>query len=336
MRLKKLGGHLVKKTLLKSGALNLATRAAPTAAVVLMYHSVAEQPELTRNSIGDSHSRATFEAQVIALARCFAPVTIQQVAQFAKGDGRVPARAVAVTFDDGFADNYETALPILNRYGVPATFYIMVNAVATGAPPWYCRLNFAFNTTTKKDWRDPEQGQIYKIRTAMERKAALNIAWEMGARRTGRAQEDLVRQVETSLEVEPLDARSGLMLSWDKVRALKKAGHIIGGHTLSHPNLAHVSAEEARAEIMGCKNVLEEQIGETVDHFSYPHPALNPQWSSQTLEITREAEFKSAVLTAPGPVRRGDDPLGLKRIPPGNNPDHLIWNLQCTFLGRSV
>ena len=126
------------------------------------------------------------------------------------------------------------------------------------------------------------------------------------------------------------------MLSWDKVRALKKAGHIIGAHTLSHPNLAHVSAEEARAEIMGCKKPLEEQIQETVDHFSYPHPALDPQWSPRTLEITREAGFKSAVLTAPGPVRRGDDPLGLKRIPPGNNPDQLIWNLQCTFLGRSI
>jgi peptidoglycan/xylan/chitin deacetylase (PgdA/CDA1 family) len=126
------------------------------------------------------------------------------------------------------------------------------------------------------------------------------------------------------------------MMTWEQVRALKKAGHTIGAHTLSHPNVAQVSQDEARSEIAGSKQRLEAEIGAPVDHFSYPHPALNPQWSQQTLEITREAGFKSAALTTCGPVRAGDEPLALKRIYTPADLNQFTWNLQCTFLGRSV
>ncbi len=326
----------VKKALVRSAALQVAGRFAQRSAVILMYHSIVEEPQLTKNTLGVSQSRVGFEAHMKTLARRFAPVTIEQVAQFAKDGRELPIRAVAVTFDDGFADNYDVALPILSRYGISAAFYIMVNAVATGTLPWYCRLRFSFSTTTKPQWSDPEQHQSYEVTTPAGRKRALSVAWEIGARATGGAREEFVCRVEKSLEVEPLGARHGFMLSWEKVRALRKAGHIIGGHTLSHPNLAHVSPEEARSEIVGCKKRLEEEIGEPVDHFSYPHPALNPQWSPQTLELTREAGFKSAVLTKCGPVRTGDEPLGLRRIYATSDLDQWIWNLESTFLGRSI
>jgi peptidoglycan/xylan/chitin deacetylase (PgdA/CDA1 family) len=318
----------------RTGTLRLLDRLGPPGVVILMYHSIVEDPRSTLNSIGLSQSRSSFEAQICALAQRFAPVTMEQVTQFAKEGRPLPRRAVAVTFDDGFADNYDCALPVLMRYGVPATFYIMVNAVETGALPWYCRLNFAFRTTTKPEWTDPDQGQSYKIETAEGRKAGLGRACEIGAKKVGSTQDGFVRLIERSLEVDPCALR--LMMTWEQVRGLKKAGHIIGGHTLSHPNLAHVSQEEARFEIGGCKRRLEEIMVEAVDHFSYPHPGLNPQWSPQTLQITCEAGFKSAVLTKCGPVRRGDEPLALKRIYPTHDPHQMTWNLECTFLGRQI
>lgn len=327
----------VKKALVQSGALGLAARAsAPPAAVILMYHSIVDDPRRTEDTIGISQSRSTFEAHIRTLAEEFNPVTLEQVVQFARGGEPLPRKSVAVTFDDGFFDNYEVALPILSRYGVPATFYIMVGAVETGVPPWYCRLNFAFRATRKTDWVNPEDGVRYSMETGNHRKAALQAAWDAGARRVGNSQAEFVRRVEESLDVVPLGAESRMMLRWDEVRALKEAGHTIGAHTLSHPNLAHVTEEEAGAEIVGCKTRLEEEIGGPVDHFSYPHPALNPQWTPSTLRITREAGFKSAVLTSCGPVRRGDEPLIMKRIYAADDLDQWNWNLQCTFLGRSI
>lgn len=323
----------MKNALVRGRVLRAAARFAKPRAVVLMYHSVVEEPEQTANSIGTSQPRASFESQMSALARRFNPVSIEQVTESAAEGRQLLRRSVAVTFDDGFADNHDVVLPILNRYGIPATFYIMVNAVETGTPPWYCRLNFAFSTATVRYWKHPENDRTFELSSADCRKSALIMACDLGAARTGTAQEQLVHQIEESLQVKPLDARSGLMLNWDQVRTLKKAGHIIGGHTLSHPNLAHVTEREARSEILGCKERLEKKLGEPIQHFSYPHPALNPQWTPQTFQITREAGFRSAVLTTPGSVLPGDQPLSLKRIPADKDFDQWIWQLERAFLG---
>jgi peptidoglycan/xylan/chitin deacetylase (PgdA/CDA1 family) len=329
-----------KKALVRSNILRAASRLSSPTAVILSYHSVVENTQTTDHILGISRDRASFEAHMETLAKNFSPVTVEDVAQFAKSGQKLPPHAVAVTFDDGFADNYEVALPILSRYGIPATFYIMVDAVENGMLPWYCRLRFAFNTTKKPQWSDSERNRTYGLASPEQRKAALTAAWEIGARLTGAVQQEFIGRVEKALEIEPgfvnAHAPHGFMLDWDQVRGLKKAGHTIGAHTLSHPNVAQVSADEARSEIAGSKKRLEKEIGEPIEHFSYPHPALNPQWSKQTLEITREAGFKSAALTTCGPVRKGDEPLALKRIYTPADLNQFTWNLQCTFLGRSV
>ncbi|HUM05570.1 MAG TPA: polysaccharide deacetylase family protein [Terriglobales bacterium] len=322
----------LKSMAVNSGILRAATRLARPRVLVLGYHSVVENPQDTANTIRISHARASFEAQIGALARHFNPVTIEQVREFAAEGKPLPPRSAAVTFDDGFADNHDVATPILNRYGVPATFYIMVNAVDTGTPPWYARLNFAFNTTAVREWKHPENNRTFAIASDDGKKAALNVVWDLGAALAGAAQEQFIRQIEESLQVEPLDRKSGLMMNWDQVRALKNAGHTIGGHTLSHPNLAHVTEVDARAEIQGCKQRLDEKLGQPIQHFSYPHPALEPHWNQRTLQITREAGFKSAVLTTTGPVFSGEEPLSLKRIPAGKDFDGWIWRMERWFL----
>jgi peptidoglycan/xylan/chitin deacetylase (PgdA/CDA1 family) len=328
----------LKKALVHSSILPAASRFFAPAAAILAYHSVVEDPQLTDYILGSSRSRAHFERHIETLARKFSPVTIDDVAEFANSGKRLPPRAVAVTFDDGFADNYEVALPILSRYGVPATFYIMVDAVENGTLPWYCRIRFAFNTTKKSEWTYPETNRTYKFVTPDERRAVMPVAWDRGAALSGRAQQEFVEAIERALEIDPQSAKAkhGLMMDWEQVRALKKAGHTIGGHTLSHPNVAQVSVDEARSEIAGCKQRLQEKLGAPVEHFSYPHPALNPHWSSQTLGITREAVFKSAVLTTYGSVRSGDDPLALKRMYTPPDLDQLTLNLQSAFLRKSA
>ncbi len=328
--------RLLKKALLRSSILDFANRLAPESAVILSYHSIVEDPRLTDHVLGISQSRASFDRHMEIVARNFSPVTVEDVAQFAKSDQKLPRRAVAVTFDDGFADNYEVALPILSRYGIPATFYIMVDAVENGILPWYCRVRYAFNTTKKTEWSDPERKRVYNLASPDQRKAAMAWAWDRGATLTGNMQQEFLAGVEGSLETEPVNAKRGFMMDWEQVRSLRKAGHTIGAHTLSHPNVAKVNEGEARTEIVESKKRLEGKIGVPIEHFSYPHPALNPQWSKQTLEITRQAGFKSAVLTACGPVRVGDEPLSLKRIYGANDSEQFTWNLQATFLGRAI
>jgi hypothetical protein len=125
-----------------------------------MCHSIVEDPRETANTIGSSQSRAALRPTCAPWRNAFLRVTIEQIAQFAREGTQLPARALATTFDDGSLDNYEVALPILARYGIAAAFYIMVNAVETGVPPWHCRLNFAFSTTTKPGERSRSGSEL--------------------------------------------------------------------------------------------------------------------------------------------------------------------------------
>lgn len=324
-----------KSLSLSMGLLRMAARFKTPGAVILMYHSIVEDPRETADGIGVSQSSRAFDLHMRALADRFQPVTIDQVVQFVRGEADLPARAVAVTFDDGFRDNYDVALPILSRYRIPAAFYILTGAIDSGVPPWYCRIRWAFRGTLKEEWIDPDHGKSFVLSNPISRQEALNLAWDMGAAKSGRSQEAFVRSVETNLEMS-LPASEAAMMSWDQVRALRQAGHIVGAHTMSHPNLAHVSPQEAEREISESKAKLEVELQSAVEHFSYPHPALNPQWNPTTTEIVRRAGFRSAALTTCGRVLSGDSPLALKRIYAANDLHQWEWNLEMTFLGRPV
>jgi len=336
MSLQRAGKQLLKKALMDSGSLTVASRVVSPGAVILMYHSITEDPRLSAWSIGVSQPRAAFEAHIRAIAERFNAVSIDEVTEFASGRRRLPKKSVAVTFDDGFADNHDVVLPILTRYSVPATFYLLAGAIETGAPPWYCRIRHAFGTTKLSEWTDSESGMARNIESDSGRVAALDVAFGIGARKTGSIQEQWVSELERSLEIQPLRPESRFMMTWDQARALKQAKHTIGAHTLTHPNLTHVTKDEARWEITGSKAAIEKALGEPVRHFSYPHPALDPEWNAETVEITRESGFRSAVVTASGRVRAGDDPLELRRIYAAAEFDQWLWNLECTFLGRAI
>lgn len=330
----------VKKAILGSGALRVAGALAPPAAVILMYHSVQERPGEFADSIGTGiiHSASVFERQMELLARRFNPVDLLDVLLFLKGEKRLPPRPVAVTFDDGFTDNLEIAAPILVRYGIRGAFYLTASLIGTRNPPWYARLRFAFTTSAKSEWLDPD-GRRHVLSGQGLREKALLSAFDMCAPLAGGEQEAMVARIELELDAHLSEVHNGLplMMSWDQVKQLARQGHLIGSHTLTHPNLAHVKSEEVlRTELTVSKQKIEEATHSSVEHFSYPHPALSPQWTEKTVAMTRLAGYRSAVTTTPGPVSRGANPLHLMRIGAPRPERQFLWNLQRTFCGYKV
>src|SRR5207248_1019726 len=126
------------------------------------------------------------------------------------------------------------------------------------------------------------------------------------ARTTGSAQDELVARLEAELGVTRLALTRRLMMSWEQIRELQRQGHLIGAHTLTHPNLAHVPADEMAREVAESKRRLEEVLEAPVRHFSYPAPILEPHWSEETVACTAGLGFATAVTCRRGGVRAGD------------------------------
>jgi peptidoglycan/xylan/chitin deacetylase (PgdA/CDA1 family) len=227
------------------------------------------------------------------------------------------------------------AMPILDRVGVPAAFYVTVDCVENRRLPWPSRLRYAFRKTAQKEWKD-EAAKVWNLGSEREREAAYLAACDRVAMLAGGEQERVVSHIEFDLGT-MLPADSGdLMMTWEQVRGLAEHGHIVGSHTMTHPNLAHVGVEDARRELVESKRRMEAQVNAKVVHFSYPCPALFPNWTEQTTRESQRAGYETAVTTSSGLARRNDNPLALKRVRPSKTVDGLRWNLETAFAGRAV
>jgi peptidoglycan/xylan/chitin deacetylase (PgdA/CDA1 family) len=324
----------IKRAVLRSGLLQLAGRVRGCSAAILMYHSVMEDPAAQEAYLGEIvHSRDVFRAQMELLAQRFHPTSLDQVGRFVKGEGEIPSRAVVVTFDDGYADNYDVAAPILQDVGVPATFYATVECVERRTLPWPARLRFCFRNTKKAGWTDPS-GESWPLSSDVERENALQRSCDECCRLAGSVQEEYVARVANELDTHVPAASGSLMMSYEQMRALLRQGHIVGSHTMTHPNMAYVDPEVARGELSQSKQRLEKELGGAVQHFAYPCPALSPHWTEHTVAASRAAGYETAVTTNPGLSRSGDDPLRLKRVGANKTVEGLRWSLETAFAGR--
>jgi len=322
----------VKKLLVQSGATRFASRYAAQGVAILMYHSVVEKPEAQKDSLGGiGHSTETFSKQMELLAREYHPVSLEEVVRFVHGRSSLPRRSVAVTFDDGYADNHNIAIPILNRIGVPAAFYITVECVQKQKLPWPARVRYAVLTTTEENWIDAD-GRQWPLRDSSEREAAFDKACEFCSKKSGAEQDEFVDELEKQLHSTLRDGPA--MMTWDEVRSVTKQGHIVGSHTMTHPNMAHIDQRALKQELAESKRILEQELAGPVVHFSYPCPALQPHWTERTVSLSQECGYQSAVTTNGGMVRRHDNPLHLKRVRPSRDVDCLRANLEMAFLGR--
>jgi peptidoglycan/xylan/chitin deacetylase (PgdA/CDA1 family) len=328
----------IKKFILDSGVMRFASHLMSSSIAILAYHSIQDRPEHYVNSIGSgiTHEKSVFEGHMELIARKYNPVSLDEVLLFLHGEKKLPKKSVAVTFDDGYCDNSEIAEPILRRFGIPATFYLTANLIGTSEAPWFCRLRHAFAITKNSEWLDPVRGRKWKISNPEIRNAAELAAFEICSSMSGDVCKAAVQTIEKSLDVASLSLEKVLMMNWDQARRLHDEGYIVGSHTLTHPNLAHVSEERiARSELIESKMRIEKEIGAPVKHFSYPHPALNPQWTRGTIQITREAGYQTAVTTTDGRVRVGDNSLLLPRLIVPRLPNEFQWALENAFLGWS-
>jgi len=330
-----------KSLVLRSGILRFCSALRPQAAAILCYHSVAADREGQSNYIpkGITVEAKLFDEQMRILRKHYHPVTLDDIADWMKGSKKLPPRSVAVTFDDGFEDNYTFAAPLMEKHGVFGGIYLTVNAVIKNELPWFSRTIYLFDEAKRRKMilADEKLGRTWNLGDPDENREAFVRYSHPCATMTGEAMENYVAKLEDWFAFR-LDLTQGpRMMTFDQARELRRRGHIIGNHTFSHGNMGHIPPEELEQEIAKANEMLEQELGGKSEHFSYPHPCLNPQWSEQSLALTKQVGFKTAVLTEAGVVTKASNPLLLQRVYIGNDDvEAFRWRLENAFAGRTV
>jgi len=287
------------KQIAKSIIQSIALAFAGGGPVCLLYHRIIPRDTVTgkRFFSGLEVTPEKFEEQIAYLADSRVPVPI---AQFVSGlkDGSLNPRAVCVTFDDGYLDNFDKALPILEKYAVPATIFIAPQLILKPASAWWYELEALLECldTLEIDIR----GTHFKWDLSSQRSAAVSELNEHCKVSTSSEIQALLASLRQRIQGSAIEWNAPAMITPAQIAQLGRHPLVtIGGHTESHVCLAVLGDTEAREEVERGKNTLESWGGGGIDYFAYPFGGMN-QAGEREARIVASCGFKAAFTTLLG------------------------------------
>lgn len=242
----------------------------------------------------------------------FNVLPLDQAVQHLKA-GTLPARAACLTFDDGYADNYHVALPILLRHRLRATFFIATGFL-DGGHMWNDVIIESLRASTAPAQELSSLGLgRHASATLNERRTAIATLIDQVKYRPVQERIVLAQQI-AELARAQLPAR--LMMTSGEVKAMRDAGMQIGAHTVSHPILARLPDAQARQEIQESQHTLERLLDERVGLFAYPNGKPGQDYTMAHVGLVRSLGFDAAVSTRWGASGSGDDLFQIRRFTP--------------------
>jgi peptidoglycan/xylan/chitin deacetylase (PgdA/CDA1 family) len=301
------------------------SRGAAHRLLILTYHRVL--PARDSQLRGDPTAEE-FDTQVATLKSRFNVVRLDVGLERLRAGTLAPA-SVALTFDDGYADNHDVALPILRKHGATATFFI-ANGYLDGRRMW--------NDTVIESVRRLDRPSIslaeldaalatepLPLGSADERYATTQKIIDT-IKHFDPARREAITTRLKELAATPLP--DDLMMTSDKVRGLHSAGMLIGAHTVHHPVLTAVEAGAAEREIADGRAALANIVGEPIRFFAYPNGRPGRDYDRRHVDIVRKLGFDAAVSTAHGFASAHSDFAQLPRVAAwSTKPWHLTAQL---------
>ncbi len=275
---------------------------------VLIYHSVRSAEDPFRSKVPD---RAMFDWQMSVLAEYMNPLPLSEALErLYRND--LPERAVSVTFDDGYADNLTQALPVLQRYKVPATVFV-TTGVLEGGILWNDVVLEALRRSPERELDLSEFGLArYALNGVDSRLQAIREIIST-IKRWPSAQRDAVI---THLQSISTGMPTDLMLTHAQLRELHAAGVAVGGHTLSHPILAAADETTAQREIAANRDELTSLLGEAPRLFAYPNGVNGVDFNGAHQSMVEASGYEAALATDWGVCSAQSNRWALPRFTP--------------------
>jgi peptidoglycan/xylan/chitin deacetylase (PgdA/CDA1 family) len=326
------------RLLSRVGLVHIAHRFWRNRLTVLAYHRIADPTSASQSTLVSNVSAtpAAFAAQMEYIRRCFDVISLADLRAWLHDGVPLPPYPALITFDDGYRDNLDQALPILRAKGLPAVLFLATDFVQRGAPFYWDVAAYCFRHTTLLQAELPVLG-LCSWHDEAQRLDTLE-RWLAAAKRIpdrdrSAASTELPRVLAVSV---PDNAFIGLPLSWDQIRTLQREGITIGAHTQTHAILTRISLADAAKEIKNSKKLIEAETGVAVNAFAYPNGGPE-DFNDAHQPLLRKLGIELGFTLINGPqtlnaIRR--NPLTISRIFIGHNDDLPRFAAKVSGLSR--
>lgn len=302
-------------------------------ALVLCYHGVvseeASPPRWTEVT------RARFRAHMTFLRARYRILPLLDLVESLRRGDSLPAYAAAVTFDDGYRNNFTCAFPVLRELGIPATIFLTTGFLDDGCPLWTDRLTLALEHT--REAAVEVTGRVLSLRAPGERREARAVL---------AAHLKALPSAEKCRQLDALERRLGVSapavpaamqpLAWDEVRTMQASGLVsFGSHTVTHEIVSRLSATAKAREIAHSVRRVHEETDQPCRLFAYPNGEPG-DFDEESRRLLAATSVVGAVTTVPGLVVRTADVWELPRVLVGADAGRAKFDLLSSGLLAAV
>lgn len=261
---------------------------------ILLYHGVSRSVHRGIENCSRKHvSVDDFDAQMRLLSESGLVSSLTDLLEDSR-QGRPVGGRVAVTFDDGFENNYSVAFPILKRHGVPATVFLTTGFIGSSRVFWVDKLEYLLNEARVQEIVLSMVGGRFSLASIELRTAALRDI-KQALKRNPAWVDDTIAELEAVSGVAAkYDYPDYRMMTWAQVREMQRSGLCeFGGHTVDHTILSRLSRTDKEFQVQQSKMTMEKELGRPAALFAYPE-GQQDHFDDEVVDVVRQAGFVAA------------------------------------------
>jgi len=312
--------------------------------VIFMLHGIVEDKEYSWETIRKQCSLGRFENVLKVLRRYFEFISMEDAVQMLSG--KVPLRpyCAVLTFDDGYRNNYELALPVLEKYNIPAIYFISTGNIDSQKPHWFDMMDYVIQHNSRSIKMEVG-GKIYTFENDDNERLAKEFRRFLFDCNNSQGEDDIeliskiyaiikkweIKEGKNVKEILNGDSRTAMM-SWKHVGILSSKGIEIGSHTVDHCRLGTIAKDEIYRQLEKSKMDIEKHLGKACKYLSYP----NGSYNEKVIDIAKVCGYSASVTTKSGLNGISEDTFRLNRIsfPIRDDKSHILYHIYRNFQGR--